>query len=295
MTRQRTAFATRPVMDEAVSFVAERESAGGGGITVQSIRGVSTVTSVWATSPLKLLIPKSRGPSVWACLSSFGGGMVAGDQTHLDMHLGANARCYAGTQSSTKIFRNPGVLPCGHRLDARLDPGSLLVLAPDPVQPFAGSRFVQRQCFNLAPGAGLVLLDWVTSGRSARGERWQFNGYESRNEVRVNGERIFVDSLRLDPPDGSLAGSHRLGRFNCVAMILILGEGLQPFANALLADIGSLPVHRGGALIQSVSPLKSGCVLRVASESVEEATLAVRSRLQFLSEILSEDPWARKY
>ncbi|MSU35659.1 MAG: urease accessory protein UreD [Pedosphaera sp.] len=295
MTRPSTVFGVRPVIGEGVSAQPPRECAGRGGITVHRVDGASTVTSAWATSPLKLLVPKSRGPSVWACLSSFGGGMVAGDQTHLEMHLGTGARCFVGTQSSTKIYRNPLALPCGHRLNARLDAGSLLVLAPDPVQPFAGSRFVQRQCFDVAPGAELILLDWVTSGRSARGERWQFDCYESRNEVWVNGERTFADALRLDPRDGPLDGSHRLGRFNCIAMILILGESLKRFAEAHLADIGSFTVRRRGTLQQSISPVVGGCILRLAGESVEEATLEVRSRLRFLSDVLGEYPWARKF
>lgn len=30
-----------------------------------------------------------------------------------------------------------------------------------------------------------MLVDWVTSGRMARGEGWAFNRLESRNEVMV--------------------------------------------------------------------------------------------------------------
>ncbi len=149
----------------------------------ERVAGKTAVTSAFATSPLKLLTPRSRGESVWAYLSSFGGGMVAGDETRLDLALGPITRCFVGTQASTKIYRNPARRPCSHRVHAEVAKDSLLVLAPDPVQSFADSSFSQRQKILLHPTAGLVLLDWCCSGRVARGERWAFNSYASRIEI----------------------------------------------------------------------------------------------------------------
>ena len=82
---------------------------------------------------------------------------------------------------------------CMHEQLIRADvaQGALLTLLPDPVVPFADSRFVQDQEFALAPprlgagvvackmGGSVVLLDWVTSGRRARGEAWSMSRYES--------------------------------------------------------------------------------------------------------------------
>src|SRR6185369_12726631 len=102
---------------------------------------------------------------------SFGGGLVAGDQTCLHLTLDDGARCFLGTQSATKVYRNPAGRPCGQELIARLGRESLLVLAPDPVQCFAGACYSQRQVCHLGAGASLVLLDWVCGGRVARGER----------------------------------------------------------------------------------------------------------------------------
>jgi urease accessory protein len=141
-------------------------------LEVDVVAGRSAATAACASNPLKILIPRPRGGCVWACLGSFGGGFVAGDETSLDVRVGANARCYLTTQASTKIYRNPRLRPCGHTLRAKLEADALLVLAPDPVQSFAGSTYTQRQEFYLQPGAGLVLLDWFCSGRAARHERW---------------------------------------------------------------------------------------------------------------------------
>lgn len=166
-----------------VAPVTNHKSAGHAALEVELVCCESAVTSARATSPMKLLTPRSRGTSVWACTSSFGGGLVAGDETRLDVSLGENARCFLGTQASTKVYRNPAARPCGHETHATLHSGSTLIFAPDPVQAFAGSSYRQKQTFDLAPTASLALVDWMSSGRAACGERWAFNDFQSRNEV----------------------------------------------------------------------------------------------------------------
>src|SRR5258706_644863 len=106
-------------------------------LEVNLVFNQSTVTSAYATSPMKLLTPRSRGQSVWACTSSFGGGLVAGDQTQLEVVLGCDTKCFMGTQASTKIYRNPHNRPCGHVTEARLEPGAVLGFAPDTIQAYA--------------------------------------------------------------------------------------------------------------------------------------------------------------
>ena len=175
-------------------------SSGHAALSVEVVDGLSSVISLRAHSPMKLLSPISRGKSVWACTSSFGGGMVAGDETVLDLRLGEGARCHVSSQASTKIYRNPSGLPCGHRTHASLGPGSFLSFVPDPVQAFAGARYAQVQEFELGEGAGLVLVDWFGSGRAACGERWAFEHYSSRTKVVISQEPRFVDALYLKVP-----------------------------------------------------------------------------------------------
>jgi urease accessory protein len=264
-------------------------------LTVEMVFGQSTVTSAWSSEPIKLLVPKSRGVSAWVCTSSFGGGMVGGDQTRLDVNLGAETRCFVGTQASTKIYRNPSRLPCSHVTRANLESNSLLVFTPDPIQAFAGSTYSQHQEFHLAPGAGLVLLDWFNSGRAARGERWEFSRFKSRNEIFAGGKRIFLDSIFLDSADGSLDSPMRAGRFNCFAALLFVGEPLRAVANQLLEKISARPVDRKSSLVASASPICDGAVLRLAGEQVEAAGGEIHRHLDFLSAFLGDDPWARKW
>ena len=264
-------------------------------LTVELVAGQSAITTALARSPMKLLTPRARGQSAWAYISSFGGGLVAGDQTQLQLHLGQDARCFLGTQASTKVYRNPARRACGHVTSARLAKNSLLIFAPDPVQPFAASSYSQRQEFHLASSAGLVLVDWFSAGRAARGERWAFNRFQSRNDVFIGGERIFMDSILLNPAGSSPLSAHVTGRFNCFATLLMVGAPLKNAAADLLAQVATMPVKRSAPLICSASAVRRGTVLRVAGEEVEAVGRTLHQQLMFAHAILGDDPWARKW
>jgi urease accessory protein len=168
---------------------------------------------------------------------------------------------------------------------------SLLVFAPEPVQAFADSHYSQKQEFHLEPKASLALLDWFSAGRTARGERWAFKHLESRNDIFIGGKRALVDSILLSSEE--LAA--QMGRFNCLATLLLIGPAMKLAAEGLLQQIGARPVEKRAALTCSASQTKGGALLRVAGEEVESVRRELGGHLAFLSDILGDDPWARKW
>jgi urease accessory protein len=280
-----------------VSAISERPPTrqGRGSLEVKTVAGLSTIVSAQSSNPLKLLTPVSRGPSVWACLGSLGGGLVAGDGIEFSLALGPESRCFLGTQASTKIYRSPENRLCTYYLRATLGKGALLVAAPDAIQAFSGSCYQQTQEFFLESGSGLVVVDWLTSGRAARGERWSFSSFHSRNEVFLEGKRIVLDSLLLSPEDGQLDGPYRLGRFNALATVLVLGDPLRAESQTLLRQISTLPVTRQAPLICSAGPIAQGVLVRLAGQNVEQVAAEIHRLLAFLPKYLHDDPWARKW
>jgi urease accessory protein len=287
-----TAFSGAPARRR---FDWPQNPAGQGCVRIDRVAGQSAVCSLRASSPLKILVPRPRGPSVWVYLGSFGGGVVAGDETKVTLRLGEHACGFVSTQASTKLYRSPASRPGTQRLHATLGEGARLVLMPDPLQAFAGSDYRQSQEFHLTRGSGLVVLDWLSSGRVARGERWALSRFHSRTEVYYNGQRIFLDSLCLNPADGPLAGPYRLGRFNSLAMVLVLGDALEAASTGLVEDMTARPVARRASLVVSASPVAHGTVLRIAGERVEEVTGELRRCLAFVPGLIGDDPWSRKW
>ena len=265
----------------------------GVGMLKFALAGERTVVSQsLATSPLKLLNPRNHGNAAWIFSSSYGGGLVGGDQLAIDVSVEADATGLLSTQTSTKVYRSD--LCTGQRLQARVADGGLLVVAPDPVVCYADSDYTQRQEFFLSGSAGLVLIDWLSAGRCALGERWAFRRFQNRIEIWRDDRKILHESLLLDPDHGNIAG--QMGRFNTLALAVVCGPRLLPQAQELVARISAEPLERNALLVQSAGMFQNaGALLRVAGTSVEQVGRLLRKHLSFVCTFLGEDPWARKW
>jgi urease accessory protein len=264
-------------------------------IEVRQVAGRSVATRIAAQSPLRLLQPRGcPGDAAWIYTSTFGGGLVGGDQIDLSLHAQAGSSALLATQASTKVFRSLTGKPARQTLRIDADAHSSVVLLPDPLTCFAGSVFEQRMSIELHPSASLVLLDWITSGRRARGERWAFGRYLSQIDISIDPRRILRDSILLDPADGPLDAVHRMGSCDCMAVIVLLGPELAVASNELLAWAHREPIRSDSGLVFSAGPLANGAIVRVAGLSTESTDRWIRKRLRFLPQLIGGDPWKRK-
>ncbi|RYP02644.1 hypothetical protein DL764_005689 [Monosporascus ibericus] len=194
-------------------FPKSSSSPGQGRIVVKLLpNNTSTFESITYQYPLKLISPAVTADqkSVLVFLLSYGGGLVGGDQISLSVDVQSGGKLSIVTQGHTKVFQSvaPDIIT-KQQLDVRIEAGAGLCLLPDPVQPFERSVYEQIQIFKLAPRASLCLLDWVTQGRSARGEDWSLTQWTGRNEVWATSEtgyakpRLLVrDAVILDGTAG---------------------------------------------------------------------------------------------
>ena len=266
--------------------------AGRGRFAVERARGRSVVSRAFATSPLRLLTPRNHGHAAWIYTSSHGGGLVDGDDIEVQASIGAGATAFLATQSATKVYRSPR----GTRtaLDADVGENALLVVAPDAVICFAGSRYRQTQRVTLGAGSGLVLLDWMTSGRRESGERWAFDEYVSRTVVHLDGRLVVHDALALRAADGPMAA--RFGSWDVLAAAILVGSALAEPIERLDARVRAEPVKRRAERLVAAAPVgDAGCVVRIAGRSVEDVDDTLRDLLGFVPRLLGDSPWARKW
>ncbi|KAJ5938910.1 hypothetical protein N7466_002044 [Penicillium verhagenii] len=166
-------------------------------------------------------------------LLTYGGGLLPGDHIEVSIKLDPRTRMVVTTpQGSTKIFKtdsnadsNFNVIK-GHRkkvpanesisdmsqqsLDVKIGRQAALCYLPDPSVPYKDSRYAQVQTFTVDAAAkgdqrsSLCVLDWVTQGRTSRGENWNFRFWKGRNEVWATDEKtgksrlLLRDSVILD-------------------------------------------------------------------------------------------------
>jgi urease accessory protein len=252
----------------------------------------SVVERAYATSPLRLLTPANHGRAAWIYSSSLGGGLVDGDRVSMNIDVGPGAAAFLSTQASTKVYRSPR--GTGAETHASVAADGRLVVAPDPVVCFSGARYRQAQTFELADRGALVLLDWLSSGRRASGERWNFDEYHSRIVVRLGGRLLVHDALALRAGDGDI--QRYLGRFNVLAIAILAGATFAATGASLVARASASPlVKRPDQLVIATSLGDRGSVIRFAGTSVEQIGRTIREFLSFLPALLGDDPWTRKW
>ncbi|HUB26895.1 MAG TPA: urease accessory protein UreD [Tepidisphaeraceae bacterium] len=249
----------------------------------------TSLNRIAAHSPLRLFSPRRAGDCAWVVSSTLGGGLLAGDQIRLDVEVAPNCSAVLGTQAVTKIYRSIDERASMQELHGHLDDDALLIVAPDPVACFAGAVYEQRQRFDLSPSSALVVVDWITSGRWARGERWEMSRCRLRTDVFVAGQQVLRDAVRLD---GDIAA--RMGRFNCWASVVLIGRRLAGVIEKTLKSIAGDAVEAGADPIFSAGPIPGGALVRVAGGSAEMVLQFLRRRLPFLAALAGEDPWNRK-
>lgn len=276
----------------AAARAARIPQAGRGRFTVELTRGRSVVSRAFATSPLRLLTPRNHGHAAWIYTSSHGGGLVDGDDIALRASVGPGATAFLSTQSATKVYRSPH----GTRtaLEADVGDNALLVVAPDAVICFAGSRYRQTQRINLRAGSALVLVDWVTSGRRESGERWAFDEYSSRTVVYQDERLLIHDALALRAADGPMG--KRFGSCDVLAAAILVGSVLAEEIERIDARVRAEPVTRRAERLMAAAPVgDAGCVVRIAGRTVEDVDDTLRDLLAFVPGRLGDSPWARKW
>lgn len=192
-------------------------------LEVERCNSRCTVSTLLNCYPIKFFTSISHDND--CCLvymSSYGGGLVSGDEAMIDITVHADSALELRTQSSTKVFKRRigssvaapfsqeshveeggkewwlvGDILQRHRLATpmaditqfmlvRVNPGALFRLIPEPVTCFENSSYRQLQHVQLADEtASCLLLDWFTSGRASIGESWKFQKYSSTNIVEV--------------------------------------------------------------------------------------------------------------
>ncbi len=264
-----------------------------GTISLTHVAGKTAITRCRATSPLRLLTPRSGESAARVVAATYGGGLLDGDAIELTINAGRETKCLLTTQASTKIYRSNGQGSSQH-LTVHAADNALLASLPDPLVCFAASRFRQHQQFNLAPSASLLMLDWFTSGRAARSERWHMHHYSSHTEITVAGKCIFRDSLELHPSDGKIDAQMRMGPIDCFATAVIVGPVFAGPAKRLVQLLQTQPIAPNNPLLVGASQLPAAVVLRIAGKSAEAVSAWLKENLAFVTPLLGLDPWLRK-
>lgn len=261
----------------------------------RQVCGRTVVTRCHSPAPIKLLTPKRTGPAAWGYMSSYGGGLVAGDRLDLRVEVCDDAVGVLTTQASTKVYHQQDGQGASQHLSARVATGGMLVVAPDPVTCFADARYEQQQVFDLELDASLLLLDWFTAGRTAMGERWSFDTYRTENRVNIGGQCVACDRLAMDRSTHAIDGPFTTGRYNCFATVFLVGPAFDQAVAGLDEAVRAMPLLERSPMPISFSRFAWGGILRMAGVHVEHVREELAQRLVFIEPLIGSGLWHRKW
>ncbi|MBF9142099.1 urease accessory protein UreD [Hymenobacter properus] len=276
-------------------------------LDVAEVRGRSRLVACQNIQPLKLLQPASHGRAAHVVLSSYGGGLVAGDIIRLRVSVQAEARLIISTQASTRVFRSIDGAVAEQHTVGELAENALAVVFPDPVVPQAASRYRQVQEWQLHPSSLLVLVDWFHSGRMDQGERFAFTSLHSELRVRVGGRLVLLDRFAFQPEDHIAASPANFAGYQTFFSVFVVGSAHDARVQ-LLAELltrqqmpGSTEPHftlAGQEFMVSVTRARENVwVLRAAAHSRLALQPLCDALLAGLANewLLGYNPLARKY
>lgn len=204
------------------------------------------LTSCINHPPMKFINPRPDAGSCQVYMSNYGGGLLGGDEIRIKVECLPDSRLYLGTQSSNKIYRTTGNRVSLQETTGTLHARALAVICPDPVVPFAGSRFRQKQTWELHKESNFILVDRFQSGREARGEVFAFDAFESEIRlVRPGGRPLLVERFGCEPRDRGAAWCGNFGPFRSWMGIYLAGERISALGDAFVPSL--LELGRGDA------------------------------------------------
>jgi len=266
-------------------------------IEVNCINGISRLSALRSIQPLKILNPHNLSECCQVYLSSYGGGLVAGDKIALEIECKVNTKLFLGTQAETKIYKSIDGKLSHQSIQGVLHPHSIAVICPDALIPYKGSRFIQRQIWNIDSTATLVLIDWLHSGRSSLGENFEYQLLSSEVEIIMGHEKIILDRLRIEPQVHPVGRVGAFGAYQSYLNLYLVGElcdFLVPQLKELLGK-GSQDRKRLWVTLNAVH--KRGYCLRVLAKEKQDVFPLLKKILEIFSsaELLGFNPLSRKY
>jgi urease accessory protein len=205
-------------------------------------------------------------------LNNVSGGVLGGDELELDIDVREGVHAQVTTTGATRVYRARHGAACAVATTSiRVARGATLELLPDPIIPFAGSRFEQKTRVVLDDGATLIWWETLAPGRAAAGEELAYESLRMEAEVRAGGRPLLVDRFQLRPTERSPRSVCSLGDGTHLATLVVckVGEGAarwRALEGELLdlaaREMADAPVRWGASTLAS-----DGVVVRGLSTS----------------------------
>jgi urease accessory protein len=204
-------------------------------------------------------------------LNNVSGGVLDNDNLRLRVDVGPHARAQITTTGSTRVYRSRSADAISRqRTEVTVGEGGFLEFLPDPVIPYAHSRFEQSAIIQLADSSTLFWWETIAPGREAAGEVFAYHNLSSSLEIRSGGQPVAIERFAIEPALRDPRSPARLGSFRYLSSFYIcqVGLGVESWLD-LESRLGDLAgeLSRPAEVLWGVSAL-TACGLMVRGVAV---------------------------
>jgi urease accessory protein len=188
-------------------------------------------------------------------------GIAGGDILDIQVSLSQESHAVLSTPSATKWYKSLKN-PATQNIQFELSQNSKLDWLPQENLFFKGANSNVITKLNLASSASFIGWDATMLGRYASGEEWTHGHIHMFNEVRRDGELIWIENGHIDAQDSYAKSLPQLGSWPVCATLWAAGPScsngladqfapMMPWTDALRAGVTLLP--QGVLLVRAVS------------------------------------------
>jgi urease accessory protein len=185
------------------------------------------------------------------------GGVLQGDCLEAEIRVESGAHAIVTTPSATKLYRaDHRVAESRTRLQVR--EGATLEFIPEPIIPFAGSRFIEDLSIDVEKGGKLLAWEILSPGRAARGELFAYDLLGLRMKLSEQGRVVLREKADLKPVQEKFPGL-ALGGSTHYGVVLVVGGDPGRLESAIRDTLGEslsgLSRLRGtGIVVKALAP-----------------------------------------
>lgn len=221
--------------------------------------GKTYIAQQYFKLPLQIMNPhyQDEDGTAFVYLLNPSGGILQHDRLLTELTLEEGSKAFVTTPSNTKFYKmDEGHAEVENR--AVVKEGAVLEYLPEHNVPFAGASVYQTNEFYLDSSAVLIASDMVTAGRLSRGERFEYDLYDSRTRIYVDGKLRLYDSSRMEPGKMAIEELGMMEGYQANGSIYVYAENIE------------------GGLAEDLNRLSKGSEVRFAAGCLDKDLMIIR-------------------
>ncbi len=184
-------------------------------------------------------------------------GFFDGDTLEIETEVDQGARLILSTPASSRVFRTRSGNAAACDQTFKVASGGFLEWIPEAFIPHAGASYIQKTHIDLEEGAGLLFIDWITPGRVARGEVFEYESLRWELDLKIGGKLVARERYAVDGAPEGITAMFPEGQY---VAIYVAGEMTRNWPGEKIAALASDDTYLGhGDLENGAKVIRALC------------------------------------